>query len=188
MRHQAIMWPWFAVKGKLSSHIKTCSSHQAAVIRLSGLTVAWGLSVGFTTTFVINIILCLTFPVTERHRPLSLAPKDPAPLSAALNINTCLRGPVNARYRGKHWKNEPNGAFLPCAWRWKVGQRRRGHKIEKRHKCKGIWKEPCGGSDDCPCVAAVVGLLTYLKLRNVLNRTSSSAAINLCLPARGTEE
>ena len=50
------------------------------------------------STFVINIILCFTFPVWERNALLCLAQKI-LPCCAALNINTCLRRPINTRYR-----------------------------------------------------------------------------------------
>lgn len=58
------------------------------------------------STFVINIILCLAFPDAERHRPLSLAL-----LSAALNINACLRGPVNSWFmQRRSTESERQGA------------------------------------------------------------------------------
>jgi len=85
----------------------------------------------FIATFVINIILCLTFPVSQKHRPLSLGPEDPALLSAALNINTCLRGPVNTRYRGEALKERTKHCISPMCMKMESGageERRRNGK------------------------------------------------------------
>lgn len=72
--------------------------HQATVIRLCGLSVAWGLSVSLWH-------LCYWYHSLSHFSCLGEAqaskfcPADSVLLSTALNINTCLWGLINTQYR-----------------------------------------------------------------------------------------
>lgn len=62
-------------------------------------------------------------------------PTDPALLSAALNINTLLRGPVNTRYRGAAMNVRTNLRISPMCLRVANG-------AVQEEKCK---RDPCNG-------------------------------------------
>lgn len=138
---------FFLWKGKYTCQMP----RRAAVLWLCDPSVSCGPSVGLQHLCYWYYSLS-RFSCLGEARASKFGPTDPALLSAALNINTCLRGPVNTRYRDEAMKVR----FLPRAWGWKVGRCRRGEEMEKRHKCKGVWKEPLRVSDNYPPVAAAV--------------------------------
>lgn len=77
--------------------------HSAAVLWLCGPSAEWGPGVGLQHLcywyYSLSHFSCL-----GEAQASKLGPADPALLSAALNINTCLRGPINTRYRGEAMK------------------------------------------------------------------------------------
>lgn len=81
--------------------------YRAAVLLLCGLSVAWGPS-------VVLQHLCYWYHSLSHFSCLGEAqaskfgPTDPVLLSAALNINTCLWGPINTWYREEAVKERTN--------------------------------------------------------------------------------
>lgn len=80
-------------------------------------------------------------------------PAEPALLSAALNINTCLRWPINTQYRKGKEDQALHISHVHEDLKW--GQSWKGEVIENTHKCKGIWKRTLQGvswlSTCCSC-------------------------------------
>ena len=99
----------------------------AAVSWLCGLSVTWRPGVALQH-------LCYWYHSLSHFSCLGEAqaskfgPTGPAPLSSALNINTCLRGPVNTWYRGEAVKERAHISHVDEDGKW-------GNGKEERNKC-----------------------------------------------------
>lgn len=133
----------------ISSHSwaeQACLSddRQAAVIWLCGLPAAWEQAVGLWH-------LCYWygslshFSCPRETQASKFAPTEPALLGVALNINTHLRGPVNAWYReeSEQWKRGACSSSLPCVWKGKVRKRAKETERPKGPPQSLRWLSTC---------------------------------------------